>query len=40
VTWCHLLARYGFGEITVFDPAGQHASALGDGLYGVAGRRR
>jgi hypothetical protein len=40
VTWCHLLARYGFGEITVFDPAGQQASSLGQGLYGVAGRRR
>ncbi len=41
VTWCHLLARYGFGEITVFDPTGgQQTSPIGEGIYGVAARRR
>ncbi|MGA8682460.1 MAG: hypothetical protein WB592_18425, partial [Acidimicrobiales bacterium] len=38
VTWCHLLARYGFGEITVFDPSGGAGGATG-ALYAVAGRR-
>jgi hypothetical protein len=26
VTWCHLLAHYGFGEITVFDPSDSQPS--------------
>ncbi|HXY43143.1 MAG TPA: hypothetical protein VEH29_03055 [Acidimicrobiales bacterium] len=39
VTWCHLLARYGFAEITVFDPAGTSAAGAPGALYAVAGRR-
>ena len=40
VTWCHLLARYGFGEITVFDPGvhGRHPGGAG-ALYAIAARR-
>lgn len=37
VTWCHLLARYGLGEITVFDPSRQVGS-VGSGIYGVSAR--
>ena len=42
VTWCHLLARYGFGEITVFDPAAGRPSeqASRGTLYAVAARRQ
>jgi len=39
VTWCHLLARYGFGEITVFDPQSPDEAGAAEALYGVAGRR-
>jgi len=48
VTWCHLLARYGFGEITVLDPGGKDRpgdDGAGGGrssagtLYAVAARR-
>jgi hypothetical protein len=45
VTWCHLLARYGFVEITVFDPGdGGNVPATGTpaaagSLYAVAARR-
>ena len=37
VTWCHLLARYGFGEITVFAPGVAGRSGAG-ALYAVAAR--
>jgi hypothetical protein len=40
VTWCHLLARYGFSEITVFNP-GDAGGRPGDGgvLYAIAATR-
>jgi hypothetical protein len=40
VTWCHLLARYGFGEITVSDAAGDLPGPAGpSALYAIVGRR-
>ena len=39
VTWCHLFARYGFGEITVFDPGPADGSGAAGALYAVAARR-
>jgi hypothetical protein len=38
VTWCHLLARYGFGEITVFDPGGTGSSGDAGSFYAIAAR--
>jgi hypothetical protein len=50
VTWCHLLARYGFREITVLDPGaedrssdhGAHSSRSSDSgaLYAIGARRQ
>jgi hypothetical protein len=38
VTWCHLLARFGFREITVLDRAGgSGAGSSTSALYAVAG---
>lgn len=39
VTWCHLLARYGMGEITVADST-VWTGPDGVALYGVSARRR
>lgn len=37
VTWCHLLARHGLREITVFDPSPQAGLGVAT-LYGVSAR--
>lgn len=38
VTWCHLLARHGFSEITVFDPAGGNPTEPTGTLFAISGR--